>query len=188
MVAQQWLVNTTVPGVDPADRRRLDLVLYGASPRGFALCCDATVVAPLRRDGQARSRAPDEDGAELKKAQRRKEKTYSELFGGGPARLVVLACEVGGRWGDGALRLVEDLVRLRTRSAPRALRKAAGHAWTRRWWALLSVAVQDAVAATLVEGAAGPQGGALGYEEPFLAEVLGDAPGGPATSRLPLRG
>ena len=33
-------------------RRRLDLVIYGAAPLGGALCCDATLVSLLRRDGE----------------------------------------------------------------------------------------------------------------------------------------
>ena len=32
MVPQQWLVNTTAPGIAPDDRKRLDLVIYGAAP------------------------------------------------------------------------------------------------------------------------------------------------------------
>ena len=34
---QQWLVNTTAPGIAPDDRRRFDLVIYGAAPLGGAL-------------------------------------------------------------------------------------------------------------------------------------------------------
>ena len=52
MVPQQWLVHTTAPNVDPADRRSLDLVIYGATPLGGALCCDGTLVSPLIRTGQ----------------------------------------------------------------------------------------------------------------------------------------
>ena len=53
VVPQQWLVNTTAPGIAPDDRRRLDLVIYGAAPlKGGALCCDATLVSPLARDGE----------------------------------------------------------------------------------------------------------------------------------------
>ncbi|CAK9101722.1 132 kDa protein, partial [Durusdinium trenchii] len=50
VVPQQWLSHTTAPGVCPADRRRLDLVVYGASRLGEALCCDVTLVSPLRAD------------------------------------------------------------------------------------------------------------------------------------------
>ena len=37
VVPRQWLAQTTAPGVAPDDRRRLDLVIYGASRRGEAL-------------------------------------------------------------------------------------------------------------------------------------------------------
>ena len=47
VVPQQWLVHTTAPGVRTEDRRRLDVVIYGATPNGSALCCDATLVSPL---------------------------------------------------------------------------------------------------------------------------------------------
>ena len=40
VVPQQWLAHTTAPNVDPADRRRLDLVIYGATPLGGVFPCD----------------------------------------------------------------------------------------------------------------------------------------------------
>ena len=36
VVPQQWIANTTAPGVAADDRRRLDLVIYGATPMGGA--------------------------------------------------------------------------------------------------------------------------------------------------------
>ena len=65
-VPQQWLANTSAPGVSAQDRRRLDLVLYGATRLGEALCCDATLVASLRRDG----RPQPQDGAAIAVARR----------------------------------------------------------------------------------------------------------------------
>ena len=127
----------------------LDLVVYGASERGEALCCDATVVSPLRRNGRVRARAAEVDGAALAGARRRKERTYPELDGGG-TRLVVLGCEVGGRWNDEARRFVNRLAALRAAQAPPLLRHSVRAAFARRWWGLLSVAVQDSLAATLL--------------------------------------
>ena len=101
MVPQQWLAHTTAVGVDARDRRRLDLVIYGVSPR----CCDATLVSPLTRSGTPQPRASEEDGAALRMAQRRKRATYPELLAQGPQRLLVLGSEIGGRWNDEALRL-----------------------------------------------------------------------------------
>ena len=84
VVPQQWLVHTTAPGARAEDRRRLDLVIYGATPNGSALCCDATLVSPLTRTGQPQPCAADVDGAALRTAERRKAATYPELQGAGP--------------------------------------------------------------------------------------------------------
>ena len=64
VVPQQWLAHTTAPHMDPSDRRRLDLVIYGATPLGEVLCCDATLVSPLTRTGlpQPGAAATDGDG------------------------------------------------------------------------------------------------------------------------------
>ena len=55
------------------------------------------MVSPLHRDGSARQGAVAHDGAALRQARTRKERTCPEVAGeGGKARLVVLAAEVGG--------------------------------------------------------------------------------------------
>ena len=45
----------------------------------------------------------------------------------------------------GAHELVRDLVRVRARQAPPAMRSAASSAWARRWWAMLAASVQQAM-------------------------------------------
>jgi len=182
------LANTTAPNVPVGDRRRLDMVVYGASARGEVLCCDATVVSPLRRDGRPIPRAHDIDGAALTRARRRKERTYPEVGLNG-TRLVVLACEVGGRWNDESLDFVRRLARHRAAQAPPLLRQAVAQAYTRRWWCLLGVAVQDALAATVLGLPVGPlPGGAALAAPPFDADVLADLADAGPPSRLPLRG
>ena len=99
--------------------------IYGAAARGEALCCDATLVSPVRRDGSPHAGAPERDGVAIATAQRRKLARYPELTRGGPRRLCVLAAEVGGRWDDESQRLVQHLVALRARRAPATLRTAA---------------------------------------------------------------
>ena len=54
IVSQQWLPHTTSLGVPSDDRRKLDLVVYGAAPRGSAMCCDAALVSFLTLAGQTR--------------------------------------------------------------------------------------------------------------------------------------
>ena len=186
VVGQAWLAHTTAPGVAAGDRRRLDLVVYGASERGEALCCDATVVSPLRRNGRVRARAAEVDGAALAGARRRKERTYPELDGGG-TRLVVLGCEVGGRWNDEARRFVNRLASLRAAQAPPLLRHSVRAAFARRWWGLLSVAVQDSLAATLLGLPLGPLSGCAPASAPYDADVVTLHGAAAAPSRLPLR-
>ena len=171
IVPQQWLARTSAPGVDPADRRRLDFVAYGATPLGEALCCDVTLVFPLTREGRPQPSAASRDGAAIAVAERRKRAAYPELLRPGPQRLCVLACEAGGRWSAESLRLVTQLARLRAQRAPAALRGVAKQGWLRRWWGLLSVALQSTLAATLL-GAPYVHGAMPGAQLPALEEVL----------------
>ena len=70
VVPQQWLVHTTAPGIPADDRHRLDFVLYGATMRGEVLCCDVTLVSPLRADGRPQPGSCDRDGAAIEVARR----------------------------------------------------------------------------------------------------------------------
>ena len=137
-----------VPRVHPGDRRRLDFVVYGATSNGEALCCDATLVSPLTRAGRPVPGADAREGVALVAARRRKVARYPELTRGGPQRLVVLAAEVGGRWSDECQQFLRTLLRLRVQRAPPPLRAAAAQGWARRWWSVLSVALQRAVASS----------------------------------------
>ena len=121
VVPQQWLVHTTAPGVHADDRRRLDVVIYGVTANGTALCCDATLVSPLTRTGQPQPSTADLDGAALRTAERLKAAIYPELLSEGPQRLVVLGGEVGGPFNGDAHGLLRDLVRVRACRAPPAL-------------------------------------------------------------------
>ena len=184
---KQLLRDTNVPLADPADQRQLDLVAYGVTPNGIALCCDATMVSPLTRQGQPIPRAAAHDGAALTRAEQRKRRTYPELLHSPFGRLVILACEVGGRWNADALRTVSDLAKHKSRGAPALLRPSARAAWHYRWWSLLSVAAQSALAATLLAEGDLALGGPTGDEEVPWGEVLEHAHLAPPASRLPLR-
>ena len=116
--------------------------------RNTPIACDVTIVSPLKRNGEARPRAAWEDGAAIRKAEREKERTYHELVNSSRCRLVVLACEVGGRWSETCLQLIHDLAEYRSNLAPPRLRRSTTLAWENRWWGMLSVAMQDSLAAT----------------------------------------
>ena len=182
VVAQQWLCNTTAPGVAPGDRRRLDLVIYGATPMGGALCCDATLASPLTRTGQPQPCAAAHDGA----AERRKRTAYPELSAGGPQQLLVLGSKVGGRWNEAAQGLVRDLARLRAQQARRRYGELRPHPWTRRWWAALAVVVQQAMTSTALGSPWPAPPHASQRQGPALDQVL-DLADTAGPSRLLLR-
>ena len=101
--------------------------------------------------------------------------------------LTVLACETGGRWHATARGVVSRLIHTRTHSVPPFLRRAAALAYHRRWWGMLSVALQHTVTTCLLDDpglAATPGAG----PEPPLADVLHDAIDPPAFRWLPPRG
>ena len=182
---QQWLTNTTAPGVAADDRRRLDFVINGAAARGEALCCDATLVSPIQRNGSPAAGAPERNGVALATASRRKHARYPELARGGPHHLCILAAEIGGRFDAHSQRLVKRLVTLRARRAPAAMRGAAAQGWARRWWGTLAVAIQRMTCSNV-----------LGvWTMPALPNADGELPkpealqlaADPAPSRLPLR-
>ena len=188
VVHKQLLRDTNITTVRSSDRRQLDMVAYGLTRSGAALCCDATLVSPLDRRGQPHSRAAEEDGVAPRVAKLRKRRTYPELASSWAGTLVVLACEVGGRWNQDTHRFVRRCAKVRAAAAPELLRSSAAAAWRQRWWGLLGMAVQDSLAATLARDGHLALGGYAADEEIPLGDVLVDAagPGGP--SRLPLRG
>ena len=120
-------------------------------------------------------------------AERAKRRRYHELLHGRHARLLVLSCETGGRWGRDALHLVRLMAKQKARSAPLLLRRSAELAWSARWWGLLCVAAQDTLAATLTGDGFLALGGASGHDDPNLADVLLADTSSPPASRLPAR-
>ena len=188
VVHKQLLRDTNVAPLRIGDRRQLDAVIYGITRNGVPVCCDATVVSPIQRDGRPRGRAADVNGWALRVAVRRKHRRYPELVGSSRGTLAVLGAEVGGRWNTDAIRLVQRCARLRARSAPQLLRASAIAAWSTRWWGILSVAVQDSLAACIGREGHLAFGGHEEDPELPLAEVLLLAAQPVAQSRLPFRG
>ena len=79
---------------------------WPSTPRWFS---------PLSRTGLPHARCADVDGAATVAARRRKERRYPELSGEeGRARLVVLACEVGGRFFGGMPPFLEPVVKVQS--------------------------------------------------------------------------
>ena len=163
--------TSTFPLVPCMDQRRIEVIVEGLPVfHGAQLAIGATLVSPLRADGEPHRRCPDEDGAALIFARRRKERTYPELAGGrGRVRLVVIAAETGSRFSEETtlLRLLADA---KTRSTLKPLRVRARQSWLLRWGSLLSCAA-GAFASSLLglHGNLGADGVA-----PSVSDVIGD--------------
>ena len=115
------------------------------------LCfCDGTVRSPFKGDGAPHPRAATTDGAVFQKALKEKEDKYEDIVRNELVELVVLACEVGGRRNESAVDLVRQLIKLKVRNVHPLLKRSMELAWTDRWWALLGVAVQNALTASLL--------------------------------------
>ena len=137
MTSNMFVRDMDLAAFDALDNRRLEVLTLW---RGAQLAIDTTMVSPLRRDGTARPRAANHDGAALEDARRRKEATYPELSGeGGRARLVVLAAEVGGRWSVETAQFLTALAKARAEEVPLVLQGRAEAAWVRRWERYLGV-------------------------------------------------
>ena len=68
VVSDQVLLRDTNVPFDPRDTRQLDVVAWGLRGFGRPVCADATIRAPLHRDGTPRARAADRDGATFARA------------------------------------------------------------------------------------------------------------------------
>ena len=102
----------------------------------------------------------------------RLEATYPELsIANGRARLVVLGCEVGGRWSDECQSFLRQLSKARVRHEPPGIRASARRAWLRRWSSILACCASRSLALSLFE-----QRGGLGADgpTPSSCEVVGD--------------
>ena len=118
--------------------------------RGVPLFGDVTVVSVHTREGAPRPSAATVDGGVLNQAVSTKRRTYGDVHGSPQAVLLVLGCEVYGRWCSDAIAIVNELAALKATQAPPRLRNCARHAWANRWWSLVGVGVQRAIAEALL--------------------------------------
>ena len=174
VVLNAFLRDTSLPSIAAHDGRRVEILATGLPlHRGVPLAVDATLVSPLHADGQPWAKAATQDGVAISRGEALKARTYPELVKSTEVRLVTLACEVGGRWSADCRTLLRGLAGARARSAPLPLQPVVRSAWLRRWTALLSVAQQDALAATLVDDVPSDLDGADGGE-PCVVDVWVD--------------
>jgi len=150
---ERVLATTHIP-MPPGDLRRVDLVVTGLTvARGLPLFCDVTVVSPITRTGLPRPGTSNKGGALLEAAERENNATYHEVLDTGLGSLECLGAEVFGRWGHQCISLVPGLARERTRDLHQRIRRGALLGFQHRWWGLLGMALQKAVARAVLREA-----------------------------------
>jgi len=133
-----------------ADERQLDFAVVGSEAfGGLPICADATLVSPISADGIPRPGCLSDPDAVFGPAEAQIQVDYDDIAEGGRAHLLCLASSTGGRWNRTALGFVRALVKIRVRREPAVLRQSVTQALTRRCWAVLSVARDEALAASL---------------------------------------
>ena len=92
-----------------------------------------------------------QDGAAVAGAtERNRIADYPDVEASTHAQLLSLGVEVYGRWSDQSLILVRQLARFKARNSPEILRKSVEVGYYKRWWSLLSVAVQKMVLTSIL--------------------------------------
>ena len=154
----------------------MDLVTPGLPGAfgGAPLFMDATCVSPVSGDGRPKPKAADEDGAAVAEAERKnREEDYPDVEASPHACLLSLGVETYGRWNPHSQQLLTQLARKKARGVADELRRTTERAYMARWWSLLAVALQRAVAeAVLRESGADLFTAEEQLFRPALADVL----------------
>ena len=91
------------------------------------------------------------DGASLETARAMKERRYPQLSSQfGRAHLVVLTCEVGGRWSEETRDFLRHLAKAKARGEPFLLQRRAEAAWPLRWRVIMACSAPKAFALSLL--------------------------------------
>ena len=138
------------------DNRRLDLIVTGLNVhRGLPLFCDVTIVSPISGNGEPRGGTSNRNGGLLQQAQQENDDTYHAVVVSGLGSLLCLGSEVFGRWSLQFVDMVPALARERSRGQHPCVGGGVALSLQQRWWAVLGLAVQRAVAHTVLSTAAG---------------------------------
>ena len=137
-------------GIRHDDFRRLDAAAYGLPGRDLPLLIDATLRSPLSKNGQPRPGAATIPGSTFAAAYSEKAAEYPDVANSGQCTFRVLAAEVFGRFDEPSRTLITELSHAHVQGERRIMRRRLQLIYHRRWWGILSVAVQKAMAESLV--------------------------------------
>ena len=103
-------------------------------------------MTPLTASGEPRGGTSNRGGALLEQAEEENNDTYAVVTDSGLGSLQRLGCEVFGRWSRQSVQLVPALARERSWGMHPRIRRGIALSLQQRWWGLLGVALQKAVA------------------------------------------
>ena len=183
------LRDLAIPGVLDTDSRQLDLVASGLSLfGGKTIVGDATLRSPVSGRGVPHGQTATQGGAAttdgfiFAQARRDKAAAYPELAAENARhKFLVLSTEVGGRFSEECVDLVRKCVDLKAQHLSDSDNKLFKLIYHRRWWGILSIAAQRAVALNLSGGNWAP---AFVSETPCTEELLCATVASPAESRM----
>ncbi len=180
---QPYVRDLGLPGALAGDPRRVDLVAHGLRfASGLPLVCDVTLRSPLTSMGDPVGAAAARAGSTFAVARADKRRQYADVATSPRCSFQVLASEIGGRFAPECDWLVRELCRDRVARVPLVIRRSLRLAWHRRWWGILSIAVQGAVAFSV--GCTALPG--LDRDAPDASEVLVARGEPPLVSRVGL--
>ena len=104
------------------------------------------MLSPISRNGRPRGGTSNRGGRLLENAETANNATYAEVISSGLGSLQCLGCEVYGRWSAQSVKLVPELARERARGLHPRIRRGVALGLQHRWWGILSIALQRAVA------------------------------------------
>ena len=118
--------------------------------QGTQAAVDTTLVSPVTRAGGAEPHADRVQGTAFEQAAKRKRlHAYPELAVARRCKLVVLAVEVGGRFGPEAVAFLRQLAKARARESHTRLRPGVRRGSLQRWTGM--PAAQCSLAYSLLE-------------------------------------
>ena len=185
-VKHRPLLNTlAVPGVPPSDNRELDIVVERLPIcGGKTVIGDVTLRSPLSAQGVPKNGAEKDAGSTFHGARLNKANAYPELQGDHPHfQFLLLGCEVGGHLSEECHSLIKQLVTCRASFHPVHLRPFLKNMYKRRWYGVLSCAIQRAIAWNIART------GELQFEPlhpaPEFEELCATGVDAPGVSRMP---
>ena len=151
---------------------------------GKTVVGDVTLRSPLSALGVPKNHAEKEAGSTFHQARLDKAVTYPELMSQeSHFEFLVLACEVGGHLSSECHDLLGQLVTYKAAAQPEHLRPFVKGMYRRRWYGMISCAIQRAVAWNL-SGAGDPKFEML-HPVPDYEELCATCVWSPEVSRMP---